>query len=218
VGWDIVVPVASVVVSGGVAICSKIIDARSKREDREHARKLSYEGWQWQAKNGALRRLISACMSIKRTSAIAQEPVTERVQHFRRGLVVEELDKFRRGIAGEGVSEITAYAAEPVRDAVDELLNLIEQLGAGAGPRFMGRGSASRHWDELFIVRQSREQLDLMHTPTGQEDDPEARELTRTRNTALEKIGTTSNIDVDEVITMCDRIIDVARQDIQGRY
>src|SRR5690349_17284440 len=117
---------STVVVTGGVAIWSKIIDARSKREESEHARALSYEGWLWQAKNGALRRLISACMSIKRVSAIAQEPVPGRVRHFRRGLVIEELDKFRRDIAGEEVSEITSYAAEPVRDAVDGMLNLID--------------------------------------------------------------------------------------------
>jgi hypothetical protein len=63
--WDVAVPLGSVlitgVVTGGVAIWSKIIDARTKREDREHAGKLDYEGRAWQTKKDALPvRLIRA--------------------------------------------------------------------------------------------------------------------------------------------------------------
>jgi hypothetical protein len=42
--WEASVPLASVLVTGGVAIWSKFIDGRARDKDREHAGKLDYEG------------------------------------------------------------------------------------------------------------------------------------------------------------------------------
>ena len=119
--WDVVVPVVSVVVTGGVAVWSKIIDARSKREDRQHAGKLDYEQRVWRAKNDVLRRLISACRFVKwRAQLTGAENKDEK---YRRAATIRALSQFRERIGNEdGVSEITAYAAQPVRDALDEML------------------------------------------------------------------------------------------------
>jgi hypothetical protein len=53
------------------------IDARSRREDRKHARALDYEGRAWQAKNDALRRLISGCRYVKHWARVAQQPTDD---------------------------------------------------------------------------------------------------------------------------------------------
>jgi hypothetical protein len=41
------------------------IDADTKRQDRQHERAFDYEQRVWQAKNDALKRLISACRFVK---------------------------------------------------------------------------------------------------------------------------------------------------------
>ena len=38
------------------------------------------------------------------------------------------------------------------------------------------------------------------------------------RQQALSDIGGKSDLDVDKVIALCDRVTDVARKDLQGRY
>jgi hypothetical protein len=38
------------------------------------------------------------------------------------------------------------------------------------------------------------------------------------RSDALKIIGGTSDLDVDGVVALCDRVIDVARNDLRGEY
>ena len=68
-GWAAVFAVggtlAGVVVTQGVNAWNRYIDAKSKREDRQHERALEYEKRAWQAKSEALARLISACRFVK---------------------------------------------------------------------------------------------------------------------------------------------------------
>ncbi|WP_152531579.1 hypothetical protein [Mycobacterium sp. UM_CSW] len=209
-----VVPVASVVVTGGVALWSKIIDARSKREDRQHARSLDYEGRVWQAKNDVLRRLISACRAVKRRALTAQRhaQVSKEDEEYSRARLAQGLGEFPRDIGDEeGISEITAYAAEPVREALDEMLMMIEER-------------LRSHQVSLFMLRNAETQLELARLAqqearrSGEEPEEgiEGR-LKQRRANAMARL-TAADIDVDAVIKLCDHIIDVARKDIQGRY
>ena len=40
----------------------------------------------------------------------------------------------------------------------------------------------------------------------------------RTHWQTLDKIGNQSNLDVDRVIVLCDKVIDTALDDVHGRY
>jgi hypothetical protein len=183
----------------GGAIWSKIIDARSKREDRQNAHALDYEGWVWHAKNDALRRLISACRLVKHWAA--QQPDAEPDKPAWRLKLIRVLDEFTRGIGDEeGISEITAYAAEPVRDALDEMLELIDER---VGP----------HQVSLSMLKDADTQLERLRRSPSKEDDQEEWDLLQTKRAAqIKRIGT-ADIDADAVIKLCDRIIDVARAD-----
>jgi hypothetical protein len=201
----IVVPTVSVVSTAVAAIWSKIIDAKTKREDRQHARSLDYEGRVWQAKNDALRRLISACRLVKRKAQTAeQERGTGEDKLYWRVRLIEALANFKREIGDEeGISEITAYAAEPVCESLDALLGLIEER-------------LRPHQVALFRLRRSRHQLELPVTDSIDSQEEHAT-LQETLSKAMAELMTV-DIDVDAVVKLCDRIIDVARQDLQGRY
>jgi hypothetical protein len=52
----------------------------------------------------------------------------------------------------------------------------------------------------------------------GRELLQQYRDLLRQRGQALDAIGRESDLDVDGVIALCDRVIDVAQKDLKGRY
>jgi hypothetical protein len=206
-GWGIVITAVTTVTGtlGAVIITAvfnlrtKHIDADIKQADRRHERALDYEKWARQAKSDALTRLISACRFIKwRPDQWRPENPDE---NYRRGATIRALDQFRDKIGGEdGISEITVYAAEPVRDALDEVLQLISV-------------QRREHKDQLSELGRIGRQL-AADPPETQRDD-----LWRQRREALEAIGRNSGLDVDRVvIALCDRVIDVARNDLEGRY
>lgn len=60
------VPFASVVSTAAVAICTKRIDARTKREERDHALVLDYEKRAGEDKKAVLKSLISATLHLRR--------------------------------------------------------------------------------------------------------------------------------------------------------
>src|ERR1700753_769366 len=79
------VPVASVVSTATVAIWTKRIDARTKREDRDHQLVLDYEKRAGEDKKAVLKRLISATLYLKRGAEhLAGIEVTERSLSQRR--------------------------------------------------------------------------------------------------------------------------------------
>jgi hypothetical protein len=215
--WEVVVPVVSVVVTGGVAVWSKIIDARSRQEDRLNARAIDYEGRVWQAKNDALRGLITACRYVK-SEAQRKRWYThdDELHHLdQRALTVRAVHRFKARIGGEdGISEITALAAQPVRDALDEMLAL-------------SNAQLQKHLLHLSIldrldprVEAAQKQISGDHSDgiDALNDLHELGVLVSRQETALETIAQTADIDIESVIKLCDRTIDVARQDLQGRY
>ena len=67
------VATVSVVATAGVAIWTKAIDAKSKRDDRHHELALEYEKRARQDKSNALKALISASLYVKRQARLAQD-------------------------------------------------------------------------------------------------------------------------------------------------
>jgi hypothetical protein len=139
-------------------------------------------------------------------------------ESYRRAATIRALDQFRDKIGGEdGVSEITAYAAKPLRDALDEML---EEINVQRREHLM---------PDLMLLRQVGTRLDAVMKEPLKDDSggPVAdwQELVQQRaylegqrRQALDAIGSSSDLDVDSVIVLCDRLADAARSDLQGRY
>jgi hypothetical protein len=202
-GWAAILvaggTLAGVIITALFNTWHKYIDARIKRDDRQHERAFDYEKWARQAKHDALTRLISACRFVKwRPDLWAPENPDE---NYRRGATIRALDLFRDKIGGEdGISEITVYAAKPVLEALDEVLKLINVQRREHKDRLSGLGLIGKQLDAAL--------------PQEQRDD-----LWRQRREALEAIGHNSGLDVDrEVIALCDRVIDAAKKDQHVDY
>jgi hypothetical protein len=221
-GWGVIVAaggglagvggtLAGVIVTQAVNARNKRIDADTKREDRQHERALDYEKRVWQAKNDLLTRLISACRFVKWQAQLTGAENTD--ENHRRAATIRALDQFRGRIGHEaGISEITAYAAEPVRKALDELLEEVNE-------------QRRQHMSALLTLRRVGTRLDAAIKEPLTDDsgapvaDAQQRvHLDSQREQALGDIGGSSDLDVDRVIALCDRVVDDARKDLQGRY
>lgn len=218
-GWGVVIT-AGVSLAGvgstltGV-IVTQVLTARAKSADRQQERALNYEQRVWEAKNDALKSLISACRFVKSLGHLSDAEDAD--ENRRRAAMIRALDQFIERIGDDGgISEVTAYAAEPVRQALEEVLAEV---------------SAQRreHNDQLFSLRRVGTQLSaVMRQPVTDDSGaelPEADELFRRRanlwrerGEVLDAIGGASGLDVERVTALCDRVIDVARNDLQGRY
>ncbi|BBY91324.1 hypothetical protein MGALJ_09930 [Mycobacterium gallinarum] len=211
----VVVPIVSVLATATVAIWTKRIDAATRRDDRQHERALNFEDRVWQAKSDALRRLISACRSVKRKAQIAQRPGCEEDDYISwRARLTLELYGFKQALGDEeGVSDIVAYAAEPVRDAVDDMLAHITDLTRPHAVHLTTMQNAER-----TLARTRRAEEFESRTDASQRKAEHDRALRQLSN-AVQEIGTgTADVDLDAWVGRCNRIIDVARQDLQGRY
>ncbi|WP_141772778.1 hypothetical protein [Mycobacterium malmoense] len=218
-GWGVVIT-AGVSLAGvgstlaGV-IVTQVLAARTKSADRQQERALNYEQRVWEAKNDALKSLISACRFVKSLGHLSDAEDAD--ENRRRAAMIRALDQFIERIGDDdGISEVTAYAAEPVRQALEEVLAEVA-------------ARRREHKDQLFRLQRVGAQLiAVMRQPVTDDSGaelPEADEvfrrhanLRRERGDALDAIGGASDLDVERVIALCDRVIDVARNDLQSRY
>lgn len=203
-GWGLIITAGATLTGtlGGVISTAAVnawntrIAANTRREDRQEERKSDYENWARQAKSDALKRLISACRFVewRPDRQLPENPD----DNYIRGATIRALDQFRQRIGGEdGISEIEAYAAKPVREALEKVLELIT-------------AQRREHKDRLSELGRIGTQLDA---------EPQSADLWRQRREVLEAIGSNSTLNVEtDVIDLCDRLIDVARKDMQGGY
>jgi hypothetical protein len=193
------VPVISVVSTATVAIWTKRIDARTKQEDREQALRLDFEKRVGDDKKAVLKTLISATMHVKRGA----EPLagTQQTAGQRRTHAIRELYEFRARLGlDDGVAELLIYAAAPVRDAVELLLD---------------------EWDRQFRDRgYSLTQLDVCKAQLTQSgmDEQKWNDLKTEEALWLKRLGEESNLDVDGVVALCQRTLKAAHTDLRGGY
>ncbi|CAN5829032.1 hypothetical protein BH09ACT7_BH09ACT7_35780 [soil metagenome] len=193
------VPVVSVISTATVAIWSKRIDARSKQQDREHALLLDFEKRAGDDKKAVLKCLISATMHVKRGA----EPLagTQQTAAQRRTHAIRELYEFRARLGlDDGVAELLIYAAAPVRDLTELLLD---------------------EWDREFRDRgYSLIQLDTCKAQLVQTDADEQRwnELKNEEALWLKRLGEESDLDVDALVVLCERTLKAAHTDLRGGY
>jgi hypothetical protein len=221
-GWGQVLlaggPLAGVIVTQTGNFFVKCVDTRIKRGDRQHERASAYEERVWEAKSEALKRLISACRFVK----LQAQPVDsdERIPDKaarRRGVTIRALDLFKGRVGDEdGISEVTAYAAQPVRAGLEEVLEVVDvQLRT--------------HRDQLARLRIIGTQLrGVVRQPVTDDSGSELAQATqffqqhadlwRERGEVLDAIGAASALDVSDVIALCDQVIDAASKDLRGGY
>jgi hypothetical protein len=208
------VPIVSVAASAWVAIKTKLIDAATRKADRQHEGKLAYEQRAWDLKNAALATLIGACYHV-----LLQAQLSERVDiSARRARVVRAMDGFRERISGEDciIGQLLAYAADPVRHAVHHLLDKIE---AERNQHLMALYTLSR-------LEPGREEVRAELRPGPRPDGPAVmtvdvyERLTKLNNAItrqMKSVGDSSQLDVDDVVTQCNRVIDAARDDLHAK-
>ncbi|KUH99259.1 hypothetical protein AU188_11380 [Mycobacterium sp. IS-3022] len=207
------VPFASVVSTAAVAIWTKRIDAKTKKEERDHALVLDYEKRAGEDKKAALKRLISATLHLKRgAEQLAGSEATEQSLSQRRAEAIRQLYEFRVRLGmDDGIAELMMYAAEPVRDLTEVVLD---------------------EWDRQFREHgYSLAQLDackrrLVQTagdvpPTDEQAifaERKWAELKEEEGQWLKRLGDEADIDVEALVELCKTILKAAHKDLRGGY
>jgi hypothetical protein len=193
------VPIVSVLSTATMAIWTKRLDTRSRRDDRAHALLLDFERRAGEEKKAVLKNLISATMHLRRGA----EPLAGAGQTLsqRRAEAIEELYGFRGRLGlDDGVAELLIYAAEPVRDLVELLLD---------------------EWDRQFREQgYSLTQLDTCKRKLGEPcDDQQAWTALKEEEALwLKRLGEQSDLDVEALAELCNRTLTAAHKDLRGGY
>jgi len=207
------VPVASVVSTATVAIWTKRLDARTKREDRDHALVLDYEKRAGDDKKAVLKRLISATLYLKRgAEPLAGTEVTEESTSRRRAGAIRELYEFRARLGlDDGVAELMIYAAEPVRDLTELILDEWDR-------------QFREHGYSLTQLDACKEQLQTAVDVPPENDEAmieRKRKWTSLKDeeaSFLKELGDESDLDVDALVVLCNRLLKAAHTDLRGGY
>lgn len=207
------VPFASVVSTAAVAIWTKRIDARTKREERGHALVLDYEKRAGDDKKAVLKSLISATLHLRRgAEQLAGAEVTEQSISLRRAEAIRELYEFRGRLGlDDGVAELMIYAAEEVRELTGLVLDEWDR-------QFREHGYSLT---QLDTCKKQLVQTAVDVSPTDdQAIDGERRwtELKEEEQLWLMRLGDQSELDVDALVALCDRILKAAHKDLRGGY
>lgn len=213
----IVVPSVSVIATATVAVWSKRIDASTKREDRQHEIALDVERRFGQDKINALKTLIAATQHVKWRAELTGARNTNEA--LRRAVTIRALHKFRAKLGDEdGIAELLAYAAEPVRQAAFELLAEVNEQRQSHLLWLMQLQNIEKRLVDLPKPERQEEAGDpIPMTVMNVETLQQWQSLRRAESETLDKIGNQSNLDVDGAIVLCDKVINTARDDLQGR-
>jgi hypothetical protein len=206
------VPIVSVASTATVAIWTKRIDATSRREDRAHTLILDYEKRAADDKKAVLKALISATLYVKRA---AQYVGTEFADDSkRRAEAIRELYEFRMRLGlDDGIAELMVYAAAPVRELVDLLLDEWDLQFREHGYSLTQLDSCKQQLIECAVDGPPSD--DAMVYFDGEK---KWSELKKKETVWLDKLGNDSGLDLDALIALCDRTLAAAHKDLRGGY
>lgn len=208
------VPIASVISTATVAVWTKRIDARTRREDREHERVLDYEKRAADDKKTVLKTLISATLHVKRgAQAVVAAEESESTVNHRRAEAVRELYEFRMRLGlDDGIAELMVYAAEPVRELTDLLLDEWDRQFREHGYSLAQLDSCKRQLAQTVVDAppQDREVYFDGHQMWS--------ELKAEETAWLDRLGAESDLDIEALIDLCNRTIKAAHKDLRGGY
>lgn len=207
------VPFASVVSTATVAIWTKRLDTKSKREERIHELVLDYEKRAGEDKKATLKTLISATLRVKRgAEPRAGIEVTEETTGQRRIDALRELYEFRGRLGlDDGIAELMIYASAPVRELTELVLDVWDRQFREHGysltqldacKRQLVKTAADAPPDDLAIL-------------SGEE---KWDELKQEENLWLQRLGDVSDLDVDALVDLCKQVLKAAHTDLRGGY
>ena len=197
------VPVASVLSTATVAVWTKRIDARTKREDRDAALVLDYEKRAGEDKKAVLKRLISATLYLKRgAEPLAGTEVTEESTCRRRAEAIRELYEFRARLGlDDGVAELMIYAAEPVRDLTELILDEWDRQFREHGYSLTQLDACKEQLQTAVDVPQNNDEamIERKRKWTALKDEEAS---------FLKELGDKSDLDVDALVVLCQPFVE----------
>lgn len=208
------VPLASVISTATVAVWTKRIDARSRQQDRDHERILDYEKRAADDKKAALKSLISATHYVKRGAQALGSDDNAVTANRRRAETLRELYEFRMRLGlDDGIAELMVYAAQPVRELTDLLLDEWDR-------------QFREHGYSLAQLDSCKRQLAQTVVDAPPPDDKTVyfggyqkwSQLKREECAWLDRLGDESDLDVDALVALCDRTLKAAHKDLRGGY
>ena len=153
------VPGLSVVSTATVAIWSKILDTKSKNQDRkqaiamkqadqEHEIDLEFNKLFGQDKRDALQPLIAATWFVKRQALLSTASPSE--MHYPRAIPIRALDQYVDKLGGENVlAKLLAYSSRPVEKAVNEMLSQRDKQWQIHSVALTELKEIGREWDQI---------------------------------------------------------------------
>lgn len=196
---------ASVVSSGTVALATLVVNAATKRGDRQHAAALDYEKRVWEAKSAALIEVIGACEAIiaaLRFVETASEPLKTLVERGKlwRAYAFEAILDHQDDLTGNASAALAAYSSEPLRAAMGDLRALTDAVLSHGGSYEFAR-------KEIELKRTAAlERQDMVEVVDAwREGEKQAAELSQRLR-----------FERDELRELCERVIEAARQDLRG--
>jgi len=208
------VPLASVISSATVAIWTKRIDAKNKAEDRRHERVLDFEKRAADDKKAVLKSLISATIYVKRAAQYEGVGTAEEIASQRRAEALRELYDFRMRLGlDDGVAELLVYAAPPVRDMVNQLLDQWDRQFREHGYSLTQLDSCKRQLAQTTACPAPQEDVTVFY-----EGEVKWSELRKVEMVWLDRLGRESELDLDALVDVCDRTLEAAHRDLRGGY
>ncbi|QZH60296.1 hypothetical protein K1X22_00155 [Mycolicibacterium farcinogenes] len=188
--WPAVVSVSS---SAAVALTTLVVNALSKRGDRQHATTLEFEKRVWESKSSALLELIAKCESL-RSNVDGNYPLEQ-----------QQALAFKTFVRSSKINiqnaELLAYAAKAVTDPVEELQRLLYR---------------TLETDAIFILTSIDHAREKKEAAIDEHDFDKAAAIRATEVESLSALGRESGLDVHEMKRLCDKIIAEARRDLRG--
>jgi len=206
------VPIVSVASTATVAIWTKRIDARTRREDRAQALILDYEKRAADDKKAVLKALISATLYVKRGAQYVGADFADDSK--RRAEAIRQLYEFRMRLGlDDGIAELMVYAAGPVRDLVDLLLDEWDLQFREHGYSLTQLDSCKQQLIECAVDGPTSDEATVYF-----DGEKKWSELKKQETVWLDKLGTQSGLDLDALIALCDRTLKAAHKDLRGGY
>lgn len=208
------VPIVSVISTATVAVWSKRIDARNRREDREHERVLDYEQRAADDKKAVLKSLISATHYVKRGAQAVGQEDNEEAANRRRAETVRELYEFRMRLGlDDGIAELMVYAAQQVRELTDLILDEWDRQFREHGYSLAQLDSCKRQLAKTVVDAPPPD--DEMVYFGGHR---KWSELKKEETTWLDHLGSQADLDIEALVALCDRTLKAAHKDLRGHF
>lgn len=207
------VPFASVVSTATVAIWTKRLDTKTKREERMHALTLDYEKRAGEDKKAALKNLISATLRLKRGAEPREGiEVTDETKSQRRVDTLRELYEFRGRLGlDDGIAELMIYASEPVRKLTESVLDEWDRQFRDHGYSLTQLDACKRQ----LVKTAAEAPPDDLAILSGEE---KWCALKQEEISWLKRLGDESDLDVDALVDLCKEILKAAHIDLRGGY